>query len=136
MPSGSSVTDHWLGSYLDAAIAVVQAQFTARRFEDGTQVPNVRLVSPVNGYRWLHPPHFPVHDMCMLPMVSLITQNTGYCSQYCWSRMQLTWLGSVLQGALDLLALEDVRQLLEDGGLDWASLRAVATGTVEAGAEV
>ena len=32
------MTDHWLGSYLDAAIAVVQAQFTARRFETGTEV--------------------------------------------------------------------------------------------------
>ena len=38
MQPGSSVTDHWLKSYMDAAIAIVQAQFTAKRFESGTQV--------------------------------------------------------------------------------------------------
>ena len=30
--------DHLLGSYMAAAVAVVQAQFTARRFPDGMQV--------------------------------------------------------------------------------------------------
>ena len=41
-----------------------------------------------------------------------------------------------MQGALELLAIPDVRTLLEEGGLDWKSLRAVATGNVEAGSEV
>ena len=41
-----------------------------------------------------------------------------------------------MQGALELLAIPDVRLLLEEGGLDWESLRAVATGNVEAGTEV
>jgi hypothetical protein len=41
-----------------------------------------------------------------------------------------------MQGALKLLAIPDVRSLLEDGGLDWNALKAVATGKVEAGSEV
>ena len=41
-----------------------------------------------------------------------------------------------VQGALELLAIPDVRMLLEEGGLDWKSLQAVATGNVEAGTEV
>lgn len=36
--AGSSVGDHLLGSYTAAAVAVVQAQFTARRFPNGMQV--------------------------------------------------------------------------------------------------
>lgn len=45
-------------------------------------------------------------------------------------------LCACVQGALELLAIPDVRMLLEEGGLDWKSLRAVATGNVEAGTEV
>lgn len=37
-PVGSSVVDHQLASYMAAAVAVVQAQFTARRFPNGMQV--------------------------------------------------------------------------------------------------
>ena len=40
------------------------------------------------------------------------------------------------QGALRLLAIPDVRMLLEDGGLDWKALQAVAAGAVEPGTEV
>lgn len=38
LAAGSSVEDHLLGSYWAAAVAVVQAQFTARRFEGGMRV--------------------------------------------------------------------------------------------------
>ena len=41
-----------------------------------------------------------------------------------------------MQGALKLLAIPDVRSLLEEGGLDWNALLAVATGKVVAGSEV
>ena len=36
--TGSSVDDHMLASYMAATVAIVQAQFTQRRFEDGMQV--------------------------------------------------------------------------------------------------
>ena len=41
-----------------------------------------------------------------------------------------------MQGALRLLAIQDVRMLLEEGGLDWKALQAVAAGDVEPGTEV